>query len=240
MKRKYISFFLIFSVVSLFSSCEKSQVARTYKEVNVETSPLIPVQSEETDPHAGMNMPPNAMMDSSNNADPHAGFTKEQLAKMLQETLPQNELASNSPIIWTVPDNWQENPASGMRVATFVNKNDQSGVDCSIVALGGGAGGLEPNILRWLGQLNIAVPQPADLASFMQKQEKLNIDQDLIALLFDFTDLQKDAPDVTPSMLAAIIDTPEQRIFVKMTGVKQKIIAESKAFKQLVQSIKFK
>lgn len=237
MNKILLNFFFIFAAILFLSSCEKKETARTYSEVTEDSS--LETAAPTSDPHAGLNIDLNTPMpgmDSKN--DPHAGFTKEQLAQMLSASGVQN--VSESPISWTLPEGWQEKPATGMRIATFGLKNNESAVDCSIVSLGAGAGGIEPNIIRWLGQLNLEVLPPAELQAFIAKQETLTLDANVSALVIDFTELQKKSAPVTPSMLAAIIEANNQRIFVKMTGSREKVLEQSKAFKALVKSLKFK
>ncbi len=236
MHRKYLNFVFIFTAIVFLSSCEKKETARTYSEV---TSDSPETTAPTNDPHAGLNMDIQAMMPkTASDNDPHSGFSKEQLAEMLAQSGVQN--VSESPIIWTLPEGWQQKPATGMRIATFGLKNNESAVDCSIVSLGAGAGGIEPNIIRWLGQLNLEVPPSAELQDFIAKQETLTLDANVLALVIDFTGLQKKSAPETPSILAAIIEANNQRIFVKMTGSREKILEQSKAFKALVKSLKFK
>ncbi len=236
MNKIFLNFFFVFAAILFLSSCEKKETARTYSEVTEDSSETAVPAS---DPHAGLNMDFHAPMDQMDGQnDPHAGFTKEQLAQMLAESGVQN--VSESPLSWTLPEGWQQKPATGMRIATFGLKNNESAVDCSIVSLGAGAGGIEPNIIRWLGQLNLDVPPPAELQAFIAKQETLTLDANVSALVIDFTGLQKKSAPAAPSMLAAIIEANNQRIFVKMTGSREKVLEQSKAFKALVKSLKFK
>lgn len=239
MSLRIFSIFIILSFIGVLSSCQKSETTRTYSEVVTQARETMPTTSDDSDPHAGLDMDSHAaMMGTKTQTDPHAGFTKEQLAQMLQESMGQTP--ENKSISWTVPEGWQEKSATGMRVATFVEKNDPTAIDCSIVALGAGAGGLTPNIVRWLGQLNISVPNDSELENFINQQEKVMVGENLSALLIDFTKLQESASAATPSMLAAIIETPAQRVFVKMTGSKQKIIEHSSAFRMLIKSLTFR
>lgn len=238
MKPEYFRILMSLPAFIFLTSCEKADNQRKYTEVTVESAqpaPVMPPQA--SDPHAGLNISPEMMKNMG--ADPHAGFSKEQLEEMLKQQMPQNN-SSQSAMTWNVPASWQEKPASGMRLASFVNKNDPSAVDCSIVTLGNGAGGLAPNVVRWLGQLKITPPSDAEIQKFIDQQDKIDLGGGLTAIMMNFTEMQSKMPDSAPSMLAAIIDTPAQRIFVKMTGNKQKIVAESKNFRALVQSLKFK
>ena len=232
--------FYLLSLCLILSSCEKSEGPRTYTEVTVEAPENAKVQAEvSSNPHAGMNMGEAAP--DMGSSDPHAGYTKEQLAQMLQEAqggvAPQK---NDSPLTWTVPAGWEEKAASGMRIATFAVKNDPEAIDCSIVTLGSGAGGLNGNVVRWLGQLNMPALSDSDINAFVAKQEQVKIKSGESALLLNFATLQKNDPDTTPSMLAAMIDTPSQRIFVKMTGHKGNIAKQLNTFKALLGSIEIR
>jgi len=66
------------------------------------------------------------------------------------------EQPSDSSLSWEVPQGWFEEKGSGMRLVTFRAQNGT--VECSIISLGGQAGGLQSNVTRWMGQINIDVP----------------------------------------------------------------------------------
>jgi len=216
--------FYLFSICFVLCSCEKDNTPRMYLEETVEPAQTTPDNTGDM-----------TMINSE--SDPHAGFSKEQLAAMLKENGAGGQ--SNSPVTWTVPTGWEEKAASGMRIATFAAKDDRAAIDCSIVTLGSGAGGLSANIIRWLGQLYITVPPEKELTSFVENLEKISLPGGLTSLVVDFSSFQKDVASESPSMLAAIIDTPQQRIFVKMTGSKANIAKHSASFKSLVQSLEF-
>lgn len=233
------SIFLFFLVLAV-SSCEK-ETARQYTEV---ATPAPEMDKKMADPHAGLDMgmtggdDPHAFMKNMGSGDPHAGFTKEQLQEMLAAQGGMLPAAAKLPVSWSVPAGWEEKSGGGMRVASFASKADPKAVDVSIVTLGGGAGGIEPNIVRWLQQIQLDVPADAKLKEFIDEQEKTRTADDRTAVIFDFTSLQKGAAPDADSMAAAIIDTPGQRIFVKMTGSKKNVLGEMKNFKSLVRSLK--
>lgn len=124
-----------------------------------------------------------------------------------------------------------------MRVATFTNDNETTPVETTIVSLAGGAGGLTSNITRWMGQINMAVPNDNELEEFIQGQERVQTTSEWSAILIDLTQLQQGTADNTPSMIAAVIDRGQSQIFVKMTGAKRSVLENLASFKSLVQSI---
>jgi len=223
--------FFIFILSLSLSSCEKAG-ERQYTEIILDEAPAAVLQQQNTgDPHAGLDL------GNMGNSDPHSGFSKDQLQNMLLEQGLQIEGHEKAPGFgWTAPEGWEEKPAGGMRLASFVSKDDPASIDCSIVTLGAGAGGLEANIVRWLGQIHITLPED-QIKNFINKQDKLRTAGAGEALMLDFTQLQKNS--VEPSMIAAIIDTPDQRIFVKMTGSRAEMLKNLKPFQSLVKSIRF-
>jgi hypothetical protein len=173
----------------------------------------------EGDPHAGLDMP--AIMGSGR--DPHAGLDMSSGAPMMAAAA-----ETNSRFAWSVPEGWTEEPAQGMRLATFRTAADPKKIDVSIVTLGGMAGGLESNLKRWLGQIGIDISND-DLQQFI-KSSKDNI--------FDFTQLQKSAPASSKSMIAAIIMVDENTtVFVKMAGTVEAVGQEKANFLKLVKSV---
>ena len=150
-----------------------------------------------------------------------------------QQTLP--DFNRDSSIKWNTPVGWIEEKGSGMRVVTFKNKTNPQEIECSIVSLGKEAGGLKENLIRWAGQVNIELSD-AQLQEFGQKKEIWKTKDGQPVQMFDFSQLQK-ADDETPSMMAAIIQTSQATVFVKMTGSKAAISRNKESFKGLNESL---
>ncbi len=138
--------------------------------------------------------------------------------------------ATAGKIAWDVPAGWRSEPASAMRLATFRLADDPQAMDASIVSLPGGAGGLEANLKRWLGQINLQVSDQ-ELAEFISSSK----DQ-----VFDFTRLQTKASGEAKSMLAALVELNEATVFVKLTGSKHVVQKNKNSFLGLVKSIRLK
>src|SRR5438067_7014375 len=86
----------------------------------------------------------------------------EESAAQQQESLPTNTaaprmpggLAATSSSAVSTPPNWEPQPLSQMRQASFLVKGDNGAVaDISFVSLGTAAGNILDNVNRWLGQL---------------------------------------------------------------------------------------
>lgn len=207
--------FIIAGGLLISAGCEQPAVVRTYEEITTEApvalASTVPGISEimgkampEDDIHAALNLP---------------------------QTPPNN---SDAPVRWQTPAAWQEKPASGMRLASFVNRGADQPIDCSIVFLGGSAGSVEENIVRWLKQLNLPVPESAELTAFIKQQKKIKLNA-AAAVLIDFSVLQND-PQAS-SMTAAIVELPTGKIFIKMTGTKNAVAGQQSSFLELVQSL---
>ena len=187
------------------NGCEQKPSERQYTEVVIER-PKAGV-SAMTDPHAGMGISvPGAMMPVANSAD----------------------------LTWTLPQGWMEGAAGGMRLATFHLKNAPKDIDVSIVALEGMAGGLESNLGRWLGQIQLPAAEN-DLKKLIAEAKSVRIQDRSEAKVYDLTGLTKDGN--AASMIVAVISANSKTVFVKMTGSKNNCRRQKDNFLELVRSI---
>lgn len=142
---------------------------------------------------------------------------------------PAISLHEESALSWILPPGWEEEKAANqMRVATFRLSSDFNAFDCSIVSLPGGAGGLEANLRRWMGQIKLEVSEE-------QFNQFINASSGNV---FDFTQLQDGRAPDTESMIAAMIELHDETVFVKLKGTIATVTANKKAFLELVASIK--
>lgn len=197
--------FLCIALV-VFAGCDQKQQVRQYKEVVTEA----PVNAPFMNGQGGMDT----------TQDPHAGLD--------MSSMPVPSADNQPSVAWTVPQGWSEEPAKGLRLATFHDATNPQDIDVSIVPLGGSlAGGLKPNLKRWLGQIKVQVSDE-QLESFMQSSTN-NI--------FDFSQLQKGQDPSTKSMMVAILTLPDQTIFIKMAGSIDAINRQKDKFLELVKSV---
>ena len=160
--------------------------------------------------------------------DPHQGMMPRDMAQV--HVMPTVNTALKDRLIWTLPQGWQQAASGSMRLAAFQLTNNPEAIDVSIVVLGGNAGGLQANIKRWLGQVNIQVDDTA-LNQFIDSS-KDNI--------FDFTQLQQRDDDSVESMIVAMLNLEDNTVFVKMKGSKRAIKANKTQWLNLVKSITLK
>jgi hypothetical protein len=116
----------------------------------------------------------------------------------------------------TTPPNWEPQPLSQMRQASFLVKGDNGAVaDISFVSLGTAAGNVLDNVNRWLSQLE----QPP-----ITKQKLGDIAQRLTtslgeATIVDLAGLPKEAdPAKDGRIIAAMATTRNSTLFFKMRG----------------------
>jgi hypothetical protein len=148
----------------------------------------------------------------------------EESASQQQEAVPTNTAAPRMPgglgpaaqTAVTTPPNWEAQPLSQMRQASFLIKGENGAVaDVSFVSLGSAAGNVLENVNRWLGQLN----QPP-----ITEQKLGEIAQRLHTTLGDVTivDLAGLPDNADPSrdgrIIAAMITTANSTLFFKMRG----------------------
>ena len=114
-------------------------------------------------------------------------------------------------IAWTTPEGWTEAPGAAMRIATF----RVGASECTLVAFPGDVGGLEANLGRWLGQLNVEAT-PERLAALTAAAQPLRTTAGWEGRWFDFAPVLP--PGAASSMLAALVPVEGRTLFVKLTG----------------------
>jgi hypothetical protein len=148
----------------------------------------------------------------------------EEAAPPQQNSMPTNTAAPRMPggispateAAVTTPPNWETQPLSQMRQASFLVKGDNGAVaDISFVSLGSAAGNVLENVNRWLGQLG----QPP-----ITEQKLGEIAQRLGTALGEVTvvDLAGLPDNADPArdgrIIAAMVTAGNSTLFFKMRG----------------------
>ena len=141
-----------------------------------------------------------------------------------QDVMPTNTAAPRMPggiapvaeTAVSTPPNWEPQPLSQMRQASFLVKGDNGAVaDISFVSLGSAAGNVLDNINRWLEQLGQPPVTEQKLADTEQRLRTSLGD----VVIVDLAGLPKDAdPARDGRIIAGMITTGDSTLFFKMRG----------------------
>ena len=148
----------------------------------------------------------------------------EDSAPQQQDAMPTNTAAPRMPgglapaaeAAVTTPPNWEAQPLSQMRQASFLVKDDSGAVaDISFVSLGSAAGDVLENVNRWLGQLSQPPITEQKLGEMAQRLHTSLGDVTIVDLagLPDNADPARDG-----RIIAAMVTTANSTLFFKMRG----------------------
>ncbi len=141
--------------------------------------------------------------------------------------------AAPAPLVWQTPPAWQELPGDGIRLAAFRYEQGDRRVETTVVMLGGIAGGVEANVVRWLDQIGLQLTGD-ELAQFLAGGEQITTGDGMPLTMYDFTRLASTGGD---SILAAVGPVGEQTLFVKMSGHESLVAGARTDFMSLVESL---
>jgi hypothetical protein len=135
----------------------------------------------------------------------------------------------------TVPSNWEPQPPSSMRVASFLAKGKDGAVaDISLVVLGSAGGGELENVNRWLSQLG----QPAITQEQLTKMEQHVATPIGDAIVVDLQGLPKGADALKDGrIVAAMINSEGRTSFYKMRGNSDLVGAQKENFVKWISSV---
>jgi hypothetical protein len=148
----------------------------------------------------------------------------EESAPQPQEAMPTNTAAPRMPAGLvptaatevTTPPNWESQPLSQMRQASFLVKGDNGAVaDISFVSLGAAAGNILDNVNRWLDQLGQSPISEQKLAEIAQRLRTSLGDVTIV----DLAGLPENAdPARDGRIIAATVTTGSSTLFFKIRG----------------------
>jgi hypothetical protein len=148
----------------------------------------------------------------------------EESAPQQQDAMPTNTAVPRMPsgvaaaadTAVMTPPNWEAQPLSQMRQASFLVKGDNGAVaDISFVSLGSAAGNVLENVNRWLGQLGQSPITEQKLGEIAQRLRTSLGDVTIVDLagLPDNADPARDG-----RIIAAMVTTANATLFFKMRG----------------------
>jgi hypothetical protein len=137
--------------------------------------------------------------------------------------------------LWTLPPQWQEQPASELIFAKFlIAATGEGKAEVSVAVFPGQAGGVLMNVNRWRGQIGLASIDQAALSRLTTALDPA----DPTAILIDMTgqDLKSGAPT---RLIAAIVPKGEYTWFYKLMGGEPAVDREKAAFVKFVQTARY-
>ena len=134
-----------------------------------------------------------------------------------------------------VPSNWQPQPLSEMRQASFLVKGENGAVvDISLVSLGASASNVLDNVNRWLGQLG---QPPITEDKLRAVSQKLTTSAGEVTIV-DLAGLPKDAdPAKDGRIVAAMTSGGSGTLFFKMRGNAELAEAQKSEFIKWVAAV---
>jgi hypothetical protein len=126
-----------------------------------------------------------------------------------------------------VPTNWEPQPPSEMRQASFLVKGENGVIaDISFVKLGPSAGNVPDNVNRWLGQLGQPAVTPEKLTGMIQKLPTARGEVDVV----DLSGKPEDGDASKDGRIIGAIASDEGTSFFKMRGNAALVGAEKENF----------
>ena len=116
--------------------------------------------------------------------------------------------SSHNGISWTLPKDWTFEAGSGMRFGTIKFHIDETPVECTLVKLGGAAGGLAPNVNRWRDQIGLSPANAAEIEKSLETIEGKSGPVKVSTLI--------NPDNADQAILASIINAKNSTLFVKI------------------------
>jgi hypothetical protein len=133
---------------------------------------------------------------------------------------------------WKVPAHWEEQPAQGMRFATFrIPGETGPAADLSVTQFPGEAGGILMNINRWRGEIALPPLTQTQLAGAVSTLDLGGTEAIVVNMVG--ANVQTGNKQRT---LAAIVPQPGLTWFYKMTGEDEWVARQETAFIEFIKS----
>jgi hypothetical protein len=192
-----------------------------------------PAAAPPANPHGSM---------TSTGTSPHGSMPGKTDARSL-EKLPDGRFALG-PFSIAVPDKWTEKPVtSSMRAADLILPGNDA--ELIVYYFGeGGAGSIDDNLDRWLGQFQQPDGKKSRDVAKIEKTKFADQDATYVAVSGRFVAAAMpggEAVDKTDqAMLAAIVSSPSGPYYFKLVGNKATVDAQAKAFRAMLGSMKLR
>ncbi len=201
-------------------------------------------------PHAGVDMSgagggnPHGGVDMSGGGG--GGAIPEQTAARTLEKLPDGRLALG-PFSIAAPAGWTEKPiTSSMRTAHFVLPGPAGEAELIVYYFGeGGAGGVQANLDRWLGQFQQPDGKPSKDVAKIEKAKFAGQEATIVSVSGRYVTTSMpgggDPIDkADQALIAAIVGSPKGMYYWKLVGPKATVDAHSAKLRATLASLKLR
>lgn len=203
--------------------------------------PAPSAQGSDANPHAGMSP-------HGGTSSPHGGSmggAQPTEARSLDK-LPDGKLGLG-PFALAVPADWTAKPVtSSMRAADFVLPGKDGDAELVVYYFGtSGAGSVEDNLNRWLGQLEQPDGKPTKDVAKIEKTKFGGQNATYVSATGHFKAQamgpgMADQDIASAALLAAIVDSPSGPYYFKLVGPKTTLDAQAKAFRGMLEALKLR
>jgi hypothetical protein len=189
---------------------------------------------------------PNPHGDATGSDAAHSTLAPTKTAPKALEALPDGRVAIG-PFAVAIPKEWTTKPVtSSMRAADFV-LSEKAGEEAELVVYyfgEGGAGSVEANIDRWLGQFSQAGGKPSKDLAKIEKTKFAGQDATVISVSGHFAAAAMPGGEAIDkqdqSLLAAIVNSPSGPYYFKLVGAKKTVDAHTARFRAMFASLKLR
>lgn len=139
---------------------------------------------------------------------------------------------------WETPPGWVEQPATGLRRATFLLENEalRQQAELSVTVFPGDVGGLAANVNRWRGQIGLPALPPGAVE---ETTTALPYEGGEATVVY-FEALRQAPGEAFPqAVLGAIVPRSDHTWFFKAQGDAPLLEAERSTFESFVRSLRF-
>ena len=149
------------------------------------------------------------------------------------------------PFALAAPADWSAKPVtSSMRAADFVIPGKDGEAELIVYYFGNqGAGSVEDNLNRWLGQLEQSDGKPTKDVAKVEKTKFGGQDATYVSATGHFKAAamapgSKDQDIASATLLAAIVESPSGPYYFKLVGPSSTVDAQAKAFRGMLEALK--
>lgn len=136
-------------------------------------------------------------------------------------------------MLFTAPQHWQKEEASGMRLLSYIVADKKKFANFTLIKLIGRSGSIRDNVNRWRGQLNL---KPISQARLNKALKQIPTESGTYQFI-DIQRIQKRGQE-TDRILAAILTKGETTYFFKLMGPHTLIENEKQNFLEFLEKIK--